>query len=163
MSMQPDGMHPRVIRELASITQMLHHLEAAWWAGKFPDDGEKKQTLKPSSRSTGTIIWGTTGQLTLVSGKVGQLTLVSTWKTKREKKEPAYFYQEQIVPDQPHSSMMIWLAQRIRGKQWHFMCKMGGKMNELLGSKAAVSSTKTNRKPVTSAVLHWFNTGANTV
>lgn len=27
-SMQPDGMHTREIRELASITQMLHHLEA---------------------------------------------------------------------------------------------------------------------------------------
>ena len=68
--MQPDGMHPRVIRELASITQMLHHLEAAWQAGKFPDDGGKKQMLKLSSRSTRMTTWGTTGQLTLVSGKV---------------------------------------------------------------------------------------------
>lgn len=150
MSMQPDGMHPRVIRELASITQMLHHLMM----------GGKKQTLKPSSRSTRTKIWGTTGQLTLVSGKVMEQVSCKGFqlheRLKGQKKEPAYFYQEQIVPDQPHSSMMIWLAQRIRGKQWHFMCKIGGKMNELLGSKAAVRSTKTNRKPVTSAVLHWL-------
>lgn len=30
MSMQPDSRHPREIRELAGITQILRHLEAAW-------------------------------------------------------------------------------------------------------------------------------------
>lgn len=40
MSMKPDGMHSRITRELASATQMLHYLEAAWWADRLPDDGE---------------------------------------------------------------------------------------------------------------------------
>lgn len=41
MPMQPDGMHSRITRELASVTQMLHYLEAAWWADQLPDDEDR--------------------------------------------------------------------------------------------------------------------------
>lgn len=94
MSMQPDGMHPRVIRELTSITQMLHHLEAAWWAGKFPDNGGKEANIeaifKHKDKNLGNYrpvdlsLWESYGA-SLLEG------VPATWKTKRQKKRASIF------------------------------------------------------------------------